>query len=168
MPLHTAFLSLGSNSADAPLMLQRARFFVGLLPGVEVLSSSRVYRTEPQDCRQQPWFHNQVMQVQIQPSLTPSILMDMLLALEQDLGRIRNGIRFGPRCIDIDILLFDREVSTEGQCILPHPRMHRRAFVLVPLGELAPRILIGARTPAQWLAGLSWHLEQDKIYQTDT
>ena len=160
------FVSLGSNSHDATQMLSRARDGIAALPGVEVCSASRVYATEPQDYADQPWFQNQVLRLHAGGDWIALRLLEAFLRLEAALGRVRDGERFGPRCIDVDLLLFGGEVSVDVRCILPHPRMTRRAFVLLPLAELAPDIVIRGRTPAQWLETLCWRLDKNKIFQS--
>lgn len=165
LPAHNAFLCLGSNHAAAAEILASAALRLGALPGCELVASSSVYLTEPQDYLAQPWFHNQVIQLGIDSGISPGQLMESALAIEKELGRTRNGIRFGPRPIDIDILLIDDIVSDNPVCILPHPRLERRAFALVPLIELAPEIEILGRSAKSWLAELDWHLDSNKIFQ---
>lgn len=160
------FISLGSNSPDAECMLTLAREGISALPGVKMVAASRIYRTEPQGFAEQPWFRNQVLELQVCGWTAPDLL-DAFLHLETRLGRVRTGERFGPRCIDIDLLLFGRERSPLEYCILPHPRMTERAFVLLPLSELAPDVLINGKKPGRWLDGLAWRLDGDKIYQSN-
>jgi 2-amino-4-hydroxy-6-hydroxymethyldihydropteridine diphosphokinase len=124
-----------------------------------------VYRTEPQGYRDQPWFANQVARLECDPDMTPERLLDLLLDVEQGLGRrralaleggqggghtaARDGAdaptpdpaaRYAPRTIDIDLLLFGTAVRDTPRLTLPHPRMRERAFVLVPLHEIAPEL----------------------------
>ncbi|HEX6230606.1 MAG TPA: 2-amino-4-hydroxy-6-hydroxymethyldihydropteridine diphosphokinase [Actinomycetota bacterium] len=130
----TAYLGLGSNLGDR---LRNLRLAVRLLhrrPGVTVVRSSRVYETEPVG-PPQPAYLNAV--VEVRTELDPRGLLDACHVVEDELGRVRTE-RWGPRTIDIDVLTFgDREVD-EDDLTLPHPRMHERGFVLVPLGELDP------------------------------
>jgi len=139
----TAYIGLGANLGDSQAMLARAVEEIAALPGCRLLRTSRVYRTEPQGYKEQPWFHNQVLALEPGPSWTPEALLQALLSLEQKLGRQRNdqAPRYGPRVVDLDLLLFgDREMQTQG-LTLPHPRMRERAFVLVPLAEIAPDLV---------------------------
>ena len=127
-----AFLGLGSNLGDRLEHLERA---VRLLAarGIPVVRSSRVYETEPVGGPEQPDYLNAVVEVNAEGSARE--LLDTCLEIERELGRARDE-RWGPRVIDIDVLTFgDREISEPGLEV-PHPRMHERGFVLVPLLEL--------------------------------
>ncbi len=131
-------MSLGSNLGDAAANLAAARNRLGALPEAEILKASKVYETEPWGLKDQPWFHNQVLMLRLAPSWTPEAFLNALLAIEKDMGRKREGERYGPRVIDLDLLLFG-DMSFESEKLsLPHPRMRLRAFVLVPLAEIAP------------------------------
>lgn len=127
-------ISLGSNLGDPRKNLARA---VGLLArsGLEVRAVSSVYRTEPVDLLDQPWFCNQAASVETW--LEPERLLDVLQAIESGMGRVRN-IPKGPRVIDLDILLAGGFVISSPRLTIPHPGLTMRRFVLVPLAELAP------------------------------
>jgi 2-amino-4-hydroxy-6-hydroxymethyldihydropteridine diphosphokinase len=144
------------------LNLARALERLGRVRGVRLGGVSRVYRTQPQDKRDQPWFANQVARVLCDETVTPEGLLDALLAIESALGRERGPgapERFGPRVIDLDLLLFGGRTMRTGRLELPHPRMERRAFVLVPLAELAPGLrLPGGRTVEDALAHLDFQV----------
>jgi 2-amino-4-hydroxy-6-hydroxymethyldihydropteridine diphosphokinase len=129
------FVSLGSNLGNRRAHLARA---AGLLreTGIVVVRASSLYRTEPVDLRDQPWFYNQVLE--IETSLSPLALLDVVKAIERALRRAPTVAK-GPRTIDIDILLAGRTVIQTRRLIVPHPRMARRNFVLVPLREIAPQ-----------------------------
>jgi 2-amino-4-hydroxy-6-hydroxymethyldihydropteridine diphosphokinase len=127
-----ALLALGSNLGDRPANLQRAVELLGGSDGVQVVRSSRVYETAPVG-PSQPDYLNAVIEVRTE--LAPARLLEAAHAVERALGRER-GERWGPRTIDVDILTFD-DLELHGPGLeIPHPRMHERAFVLVPLGEL--------------------------------
>ncbi|MGA2534305.1 MAG: 2-amino-4-hydroxy-6-hydroxymethyldihydropteridine diphosphokinase [Candidatus Aminicenantales bacterium] len=128
------FLSLGSNIGDRKRNLARARRLLAK-NGVAVLKASSVYRTEPVDVRDQPWFDNQVLKVRT--GRRPHELLALAKSIEAALGRVPN-IKKGPRTIDIDILLAGDTVLETPDLTIPHPRMAGRNFVLVPLCELAP------------------------------
>ncbi len=131
------FLSLGSNIGDMKKNLGRARRLLGG-HGVEVLRASSVYRTEPVDVPDQPWFLNQVLEVR--SSLDPQALLKLAKSIEVEMKRIP-AVAKGPRTIDIDILLAgDLVIDTPG-LVIPHPRLPRRNFVLVPLAEIAPDVV---------------------------
>ncbi len=137
------FIGLGSNLGDPPRNLAAA---VTALEkrGFSIAAASSVYLTEPQGYRDQPWFANQVIGLCAANGLTPLQLLDVLLEEETRLGRVRStdpGLRFGPRLIDMDLLLFGATVIHTPRLILPHPRLAERAFMLVPLLELAPDLV---------------------------
>lgn len=129
-----AFIGVGANVGDAAKTCRKAIGLLGELPGVRVLRASSLYRTEPVGPQDQEWFINAV--AEIRTSLAPEALLKALKELEQRLGRTP-GEKWGPRIIDLDILLYGQEVIREEQLAVPHPEMHRRRFVLVPLCELA-------------------------------
>ncbi len=128
-----AFVSLGSNLGERVAALRAARAALTGLPGTTVLASSRVYETEPQDLADQPSFLNQV--VCLDTALSPLELLAAAQGIEDAAGRLRD-VRFGPRTLDVDILLFEGVESAAPELTLPHPRLWQRAFVLVPLAEL--------------------------------
>lgn len=130
------FLSLGSNLGDRAANLERA---IVALPahGVRVARQSSVYETEPVDFLEQPWFLNCVLEAET--LLSPRELLQSLQAIERSFGSPKLVPR-GPRVIDLDVLLYGDEVIRESGLEIPHPRMARRRFVLVPLAEIAPDI----------------------------
>jgi 2-amino-4-hydroxy-6-hydroxymethyldihydropteridine diphosphokinase len=131
------FLSLGSNLGNKRLNLSRGLAALGVAK-VKVLRSSSLYRTQPVGYPAQPWFYNQV--VEVNSDMEPAQLLSLIKKVERDLGR-RPAAKNRPRVIDIDILLAeDRVVATE-KLTIPHPRMAERNFVLVPLLEIAPAAL---------------------------
>ena len=164
-----AFVSLGSNTDDARAQLCRALEALAALPGVGVAAQSPVYRTEPQELRAQPWFCNQVVALACAPAWTAQALLSALLEVEKAQGRVRSAdpaLRFGPRCIDLDLLLFGQECHHEPNCTVPHPRMLYRAFVLVPLRDVAPQVILpNGKTPGQTLDALRYHVLGDIIRQ---
>lgn len=163
------YVSLGSNSEDADQQLPKALDALGHLPGVCVAAVSPVYRTEPQDLREQPWFLNQVARLSCDPQWTAPALLKELLAIEAALGRVRSmdpALRFGPRRIDLDLLLFGNASSSDTACLVPHPRMLQRAFVLVPLRDIAPQVILAnGKTPEETLLDVPYSLQADIIYQ---
>ena len=130
------YLSLGSNVGDREAQLRDALFRLSAVGRVIALSS--FYETEPVEFTQQPWFLN--CAVAIETSSTPQQLMVAILRIEEEMGRQR-GQKKGPRSIDIDILLFGREIMESKELTIPHPAMHLRRFVLEPLAEIAPEAL---------------------------
>ena len=152
------FLGLGANLGDRLANLKQA---VGLLnerPGIEVLRSSRVYETEPEGGPPQPKFLNAVIEVDTR--LQPRKLLEACRSVEDALGRVRHE-RWGPRPIDIDILIYGKREIEEPDLVIPHPRMHDRGFVLAPLMELnanpqlpGGRSVKGLRLPPAVLHGV--------------
>lgn len=132
----TAYLSLGSNIGDRYWYLCEA---IRLLesPDLTVIRKSGIYETAPRDLESQPWFLNLV--IEVRTSLYPRQLLARALKVESRLGRKRT-VRFGPRTVDIDILLFGQFVMETPELTIPHPRMCDRRFVLEPLAELAPNL----------------------------
>jgi len=161
-----AFICLGSNTSNPPRQLRAAREALSALPDVQALAASPVYKTEPQGKKDQPWFRNQVVHLACGPRWRAPALLDALLAIEVVLGRQRSGELFAPRCIDLDLLLFGTELCKNKQLCLPHPRMFERAFVLVPLQNIAPELVFpDGRSLQSCLAALSYRLQADCIYQ---
>jgi 2-amino-4-hydroxy-6-hydroxymethyldihydropteridine diphosphokinase len=133
------FVALGANVGDREANILAAR---GELEarGFRVTAMSSLYLTEPVDAPPQEWFLNAVAGGET--ALTPEALLQACLDTERELGRVRDVPR-GPRTIDLDLLLYGNEVRDAPGLVLPHPRMHERRFVLVPLAEIAP----GTRHP---------------------
>jgi 2-amino-4-hydroxy-6-hydroxymethyldihydropteridine diphosphokinase len=135
-------VGLGSNLGDRLANLQRAVELLAARPGLRVERSSRVYETEPVGGPPQPEYLNAV--VEVQTTLSPHDLLAACMDVEQRMGRVR-AERWGPRIIDIDVLTYDEKEVDEPDLVVPHPRMHERAFVLVPLLELDPDPLLPGR-----------------------
>ncbi len=130
------FFGLGSNVGRRAANLARARRLLER-SGVEVLAASSVYETEPVDYADQPWFLNQVLKVRSE--LEPPELLRLAKAVEAEMKR-RPTVAKGPRPIDIDILFAGDLVLDTPGLVIPHPRLHLRNFVLVPMREIAPRL----------------------------
>jgi 2-amino-4-hydroxy-6-hydroxymethyldihydropteridine diphosphokinase len=130
-----AFIGLGSNLGDRVAYLEDARRVLSGSPGITLAGSSSLYETEPVGYTEQGWFLNQVAEVAT--SLGPWELLRVLQGIEQALGRQRL-IRWGPRVIDLDLLLYGNAILTDPDLTVPHPRMYERGFVLAPLAEIAP------------------------------
>lgn len=134
----TAFVGLGANLGDRESFCRRAVRMVHETDGCRVDSVSRLYRTEPVGVCGHDWYLNAAMEVRT--TLSPYGLLERLLDVEASLGRVRTGI-LDPRVIDLDLLLFGKTVTTEPGLVLPHPRMHLRRFVMVPMAEIAPGLV---------------------------
>ncbi|WP_053369051.1 2-amino-4-hydroxy-6-hydroxymethyldihydropteridine diphosphokinase [Bacillus sp. FJAT-27245] len=147
-----AFLSLGSNIGDRFQNLKGAVRLLDSHPSIKVVNCSSVYETDPVGYEDQAPFLNMV--IELTTALSPSELLDACLKAELTLGRKRE-IRWGPRTIDLDILLYNQENIETEKLFIPHPRMVERAFVLVPLYEVAGNIhLPGQSEPLEVLVGL--------------
>jgi 2-amino-4-hydroxy-6-hydroxymethyldihydropteridine diphosphokinase len=132
-----AYVALGANLGPREITLLRAVELLAETEGVEVRAVSQLRETEPVGVVEQPPFLNGA--VAVQTSLSPRELLDRLLEIEQALGRVRDE-RWGPRLVDLDLLVFgDREVDEPGLTV-PHPRLHERRFALEPLAELDPEL----------------------------
>jgi len=136
MALNTVYLSLGSNVGDRADNLRRAIAALGDAD-VVVRRVSSIYETEPVDLRQQPWFLNCV--VEAETELPAAELLKKLRQMEAAMGS-KKIVAKGPRLIDLDILLYGDESIDAPELQVPHPRMHLRRFVLVPLAEIAPKL----------------------------
>lgn len=130
----TAYIALGSNIGDARQNLDDAVAALNLVPGIEVESVSSYYITKPWGVENQPDFVNACLCVKT--TLSPQALLGVCLGIEAGMGRVRM-IKNGPRVIDIDVLLYNDMYINTDELILPHPRMHEREFVLVPLLDIA-------------------------------
>ena len=133
--VNTIYLGLGSNLGDRPANLAAAEAALG--PAVQLLRTSSTYETEPWGYSDQPAFLNQV--VQAETGLAPLDLLTYLKQIETSLGR-QPSFHYGPRLIDLDILLYGDQVIDLPSLSIPHPHLAERAFVLVPLAELAPTL----------------------------
>jgi 2-amino-4-hydroxy-6-hydroxymethyldihydropteridine diphosphokinase len=139
-----AFIGIGSNLGDRETHLRRALELLGAVDRIDVLAVSRFRETEPVGpVAQGPFLNGAVL---VSTELPPRELLERLLAIEQSLGRVRRE-RFGPRTIDLDLLLYGDEVLDEPGLTVPHPRLHERRFALEPLAELAPGLVIPGLGP---------------------
>jgi len=129
------FLCLGSNIGDRSKNLKKAVSFIEK-EGVKILKKSSVYETHPVDSPPQPWFYNQVVEVSV--ALRPIDLLKITKKIEQKMGRTLTAQK-EPRIIDIDILLAEKTVIRAEKLEIPHPRMEKRNFVLVPFYEISPK-----------------------------
>jgi 2-amino-4-hydroxy-6-hydroxymethyldihydropteridine diphosphokinase len=148
-----AYVGLGANLGDRSAMLRAALEQLAAEPGVSVVAVSSVRETDPVGLVDQPRFLNAV--AALDTELSPGELLDRLLGIERRLGRTREGPRFGPRTIDLDLLLYGDEQLDEPGLEVPHPRLHERLFALEPLFELDSRLVVPGRGPlSEIIAGL--------------
>lgn len=152
MTVVTAFVALGANLDDPQAQVRSAIAALGELPRTRLVRASLLYRSAPVGYSNQPDFINAVAEVAT--GLAPRDLLDALLALEHRRGRVRDFPN-APRTLDLDIILYGDLALHEHGLTIPHPRMHERAFVLVPLGEIAPAAKVPGRgTVRDLLAGV--------------
>jgi 2-amino-4-hydroxy-6-hydroxymethyldihydropteridine diphosphokinase len=130
-----AYIGLGANLGDPRAQVEEAVRCLREAEEVELLRVSALYLTPPLGPPGQPWYVNAA--VQVKTRLTPEEVMRLLIGIETAMGRVRDE-RWGPRLIDLDLLLYNGEIITGPDLTVPHPEMHRRAFVLAPLAEIAP------------------------------
>ena len=136
---HTAIISMGSNMGDK---LENCRRAVSKLNGLDhtaVSARSRFYKTAPVDFLDQDWFVNAVVKIDTQ--LLPRELLGALQNIQRNAGREYDPIRFGPRIIDLDIIFYDQAIIDTPELVIPHPRMHKRRFVLQPICDIDPAIV---------------------------
>lgn len=147
----TAYLGLGGNVGDVIGSMAGAFRLLDDHQQIKVEAVSSVFRTPPWGVEDQDWFHNAC--AEIVTTLNPQELLEQCLETERAFKRERR-VRWGPRTLDIDILIYEGSNLESENLTLPHPRMQERAFVMAPLGEIAPQLVIEEKTPAEWLAGL--------------
>lgn len=136
---HRVYIGIGSNLGDRKANIVEAVDRVSKLPSTRVVRASSLYESEPLGDAK-TWFVNSV--IEIETEIAPDALLRKLKAIEQAMGRKRvKGKRWGSRVIDLDILLWNQEVVEKRSLRIPHPEMHKRRFVLLPLAELAPHVV---------------------------
>ncbi len=138
-----AFVGLGANLGRREETLLRAVELLAAEDGVEAVALSSVRETDPMGVEDQPRFLNAA--ALLETTLGPRELLDVLLRVERELGRVRDGTRWGPRVIDLDLLAYGSEVVEEPGLRVPHPRVHERRFALEPLVELDPDLELPGR-----------------------
>jgi 2-amino-4-hydroxy-6-hydroxymethyldihydropteridine diphosphokinase len=138
-----AYVGLGANLGDRENTLRAAVEVLGGETGIEVVAVSTLRETEPVGVGEQPPYLNGA--AELETTLSARDLLDRLLAVEQRFGRVRNPGEHGPRTLDLDLLLYGDEVIDEPGLSVPHPRLHERLFVLEPLTELAPGLVVPGR-----------------------
>jgi 2-amino-4-hydroxy-6-hydroxymethyldihydropteridine diphosphokinase len=140
-----AYVGIGSNLADPEAQVRRALVELAELPGTERLACSRLYRTAPVGPQDQPDYVNAA--VCLRTRLTAEGLLAALQRVERAHGRVGDGRRWGPRTLDLDILLYGDACIDRPGLRVPHPQLANRAFVLVPLADIAPSLVIPGRGP---------------------
>ncbi len=146
-----AYVAFGANLGEPVATLRAAAVALAGRPGVELVAGSPIYRTRPIGPPGQPDFANAVGRVRT--SLAADALLDVLHAVEAEFGRVRD-VRWGPRTLDLDLIWYEGEERSDARLTLPHARAHEREFVLRPLADLDPGLVLRGRTVADWLAAL--------------
>jgi 2-amino-4-hydroxy-6-hydroxymethyldihydropteridine diphosphokinase len=141
--LTRVYVGLGANLGDRERTVRSAVDALAGEPGIEVLAVSTLRETEPVGVGEQPRYLNGV--AELETSLEARDLLDRLLVVEQRFGRVRVPGAHGPRTLDLDLLLYGEEAIDEPGLCVPHPRLHERRFVLEPLAELAPGLVVPGR-----------------------
>ena len=139
LDLHIAYISAGSNMGDR---LQNCRKGIEALTesgNSRILAQSCIYKTEPVDYEDQDWFIN--MMVKLETAHDPFQLLDQIEDIQRAAGRVHDPIRFGPRILDLDIILYDDRIIESERLVVPHPRMHKRRFVLKPICDIDSSII---------------------------
>ncbi len=144
-----AYIGLGANLGDREAALRSALELLGAEPAVELVAASSFRETDPVGYDDQPRFLNAAACVETE--LPPRALLDTMLSIERRLGRTRTGPRYGPRAIDLDLLLYGDETVDEPGLRVPHPRLAERAFALEPLLELDPALIVPGAGPVSAL-----------------
>ena len=152
IPPVRAYVGLGGNVGDVETTLMEAMWALDSMPQTSIRAQSRMYRTPPWGNTRQPPFVNAV--VELQTRMVPRVLLNKLLEIEARFGRDRSeSEKWGPRELDLDLLVYGEEQMDEPGLHLPHPRLRERAFVLVPLAEIAPKLeIIGVGKVSELLA----------------
>ena len=135
---HTAYIGMGSNLGDRLHYLKEASALLSAADGIQMKKRSPIYETVPVGYADQPDFLNCI--AEISTALSPWELLKQCLVIERRLERKRT-VRWGPRTVDLDLLFYDDLVQNDPECTVPHPRIHERAFVLIPLMDLAPDLM---------------------------
>jgi len=133
---HTAYISVGSNLGNKIENCRKGIAALTRSAKTRLVDQSSIYRTEPVGYLDQDWFVNYV--VKIETESDPLALLAALKSIEREAGRVKNTIRYGPRILDLDIILYDDLVLEDPRLMIPHPRMHKRRFVLKPICDIDP------------------------------
>ena len=134
--MSTAYIAVGSNLGNKQSNCKKGIAALNQTPGITVTAHAKLYKTAPVDFTDQDWFVNTA--VRVATELLPRDLLRQLKRIESEIGRIQSDIRFGPRVLDLDIILYDNLVFKSDKLEIPHPRMHKRRFVLRPICDIDP------------------------------
>jgi 2-amino-4-hydroxy-6-hydroxymethyldihydropteridine diphosphokinase len=146
-----AYVAFGANLGQPVAALRSAAVALGSRPGIVLVAGSPIYRTRPIGPPGQLDYANAVARVET--TLAADALLDVLHAVEAEFGRVRD-VRWGPRTLDLDLIWYEGEERSDERLTLPHARAHEREFVLRPLADLDPGLVLRGRSVGDWLAGL--------------
>lgn len=158
---HVVYIGLGSNLQDPRQQLESAIIYLGNIQQSEIIQCSSFYKSRPMGPAEQPDYLNAV--VSLKTKLEPLALLNELQAIEKTHGRVRDGQRWGPRTLDLDLLLFDQLILDNPRLIIPHPGLHKRTFVLYPLYEIIQEITIPGKGSLSDLIALCSEDDLEKI-----
>ncbi len=160
--MSTVYIGLGSNLGNKKENIQKALDLLNNTEGILILKISSLYETEPVGYEDQDWFINAV--AQIETSISPQEILKIFKEIEAQIGR-EESIRWGPRKIDLDILFYDQLIYKSSDLEIPHPRLHERAFVLVPLAEINKELIhpIYNKSISALISGLNITKKVNKI-----
>ncbi len=139
------YMSLGSNIGDREGNLNKAVDLIDKNPNINILKVSSIYETEPMYVKDQDYFYNIVLYCRIKGEMEPLETLDFLKGIEHSMGRKRDGKRYGPRIIDIDLLYYGDYTIESEFLTIPHPKIGERKFVLIPLNEIAPGFKVNGK-----------------------
>ncbi len=163
--MYDVYVGLGSNLGDKKHYLTQAERYISALKGIRFIKSSNLYLTEPWGKKDQDWFLNKALYLKCSSYWTPFSFLNKILEIESLIGRERK-VKWGPRKIDIDLLIFGDFVINTDDLVLPHPYLTKRAFVLIPLLEINPSLrLPTGEVLAEELNQLNYRVVGNKIYQ---
>ena len=132
------FVGLGSNEGDRLELISKAAHAIGAVSGIQLRQMATIIETEPVGPPQGRYLNTVV---ELETTISPEALLGALQDIERELGRVKSAQRWGPRPIDLDLLLYDDRILSAPNLLIPHPRLHDRLFVLEPLAQLAPELV---------------------------
>ncbi len=138
--MNSVFIGIGSNLSDPKIQVTKAVTAIAQVSTITISKVSSLYVSKPMGPQDQPDYVNAV--IEINTALTPIALLDQLQAIENTAGRVRKDNRWGARILDLDILLFNQDIINEERLVVPHYGMKLREFVLLPLAEIAPNLIL--------------------------
>jgi 2-amino-4-hydroxy-6-hydroxymethyldihydropteridine diphosphokinase len=161
--LYIAYISAGSNMGDRLQNCLRGIEALTEAGNSRILAQSRIYTTEPVDYKHQDWFIN--LMVKFETVDDPFQLLDHIEEIQRAAGRMQDPIRFGPRILDLDIILYDDRIIESERLVVPHPRMHKRRFVLKPICDIDPKMIHPVLKQEMQILLKSLGEEEQKVFE---